>query len=473
MTTGSDARAGEWRATAAALVQRHRDAFQAGQTRPLAFRREQLRRLRQALDRRERQLLEALHRDLGKPPAEAVVAELGVVAAELDRAARHLPRWMRPGRRSVAPIAWPGRASVVPEPLGVALILGPWNYPVQLLLSPLVGAIAAGNCACLKPSELAPHTSRALAELIADALDPATVSVVEGGPETAEALLAERFDVIFFTGSAAVGRRVMAAAARYLTPVVLELGGKCPCLVMADACLDTAARRILWGKGLNAGQTCVAPDYVLVQRAATAPLLEAFRRAARQFFGDDPRRSPHVGRIVSRAHFDRLVGYLGAGRCVLGGDHDAAERFLAPTLLLNPPADAPVMQEEIFGPILPIVEFDHLDAVLRDLRARPKPLALYLFGKDRRVRERVVAETSSGGVCVNDTITHIVTPQLPFGGVGDSGMGAYHGRASFDCFSHAKSVLVRGTRWDPRWRYPPAGAPLPVLKRAIRWLLGW
>lgn len=359
----------------------------------------------------------------------------------------------------------------VPEPYGVVLVLGPWNYPFQLLFSPLVGALAAGNCACLKPSELAPQTSRAVARLVATVFDPGHVSVVEGDAAISRALLGERFDYIFFTGSGRVGREVMKAAARHLTPVTLELGGKNPCLVFADARMDVAARRILWGKCLNAGQTCVAPDHVLVQAGARDRLVDALGRALREFFGNDPKKSPDYARIINRAHFDRLSAYLGDGRIALGGEHDAGALYLSPTVLLDVATESAVMQEEIFGPVLPILEFHETDEMLDRLSGQPKPLALYAFTEDKDLQDRIVAETSSGGVCINDTITHIMTRELPFGGVGDSGMGSYHGKATFDCFTRYRSVLRRGTRSDPRFRYPPYSVSLKMLKRASRFLL--
>ncbi len=440
--------------------------------RPESFRREQLRRLEAALLADEPALLEALRADLRKPAQEAWASELGLVLSDVRHALRHLHDWMQPQRRRAPWLAWPARAWVQPEPYGVALILGPWNYPVQLLLSPLVGALAAGNCAVVKPSELAPQTAAVLARLLRGIFPEEYVAVVEGGPEMAEALLRERFDHIFFTGSTAVGRAVMAAAARHLTPVTLELGGKCPCLVCADTPIEVAARRIAWGKFLNAGQTCVAPDYVLVERAVAPALLAALPRVLRAFYGDDPRQSPDYGRIVNRRHFDRLIGYLNQGRIVCGGQHDAAELYVAPTILADVPPDAPVMQEEIFGPILPVVEVADLDAALTWLRDRPTPLALYLFTRDRRTQARVLAATRSGGVCLNDTVLHITGKDLPFGGLGESGMGRYHGRASFDCFSHQRAVLRRGFTWDLPGRFPPARLSLAALKRLGRLLLG-
>ncbi|MBN2310982.1 MAG: aldehyde dehydrogenase family protein, partial [Candidatus Hydrogenedentes bacterium] len=327
-----------------------RDFFVSGATRPLAFRKRQLGALRTALVHHEPALLGALHADLHKPPQEAYATEVGFVQSEIDYALRHLTRWARPARTRTPLLVWPAKASVCPEPYGVVLVIGPWNYPLQLLLSPLIGAIAAGNCACLKPSELAPATSAAIAALVADTFPAHYITAVEGPRETSQALLELDFDYIFFTGSAPVGRAVMTAAARHLTPVTLELGGKSPCIVCADTDLDVAARRIVWGKFTNAGQTCVAPDFVLVDERAEHRLLDSLQRALAAFYGSDPRRSRDYGRIVNPHHFNRLVRYLNDGRAVCGGQSVPDELYIAPTILTQVDPASPVMQEEIFGP---------------------------------------------------------------------------------------------------------------------------
>jgi len=456
----------------AAAVQRQRAFFQSGTTRPWAFRAAQLRKLAHALVANEAALLDALRADLRKPPQEAYLGEIGFVLSEIRYALRHLPAWMNPQRRRVPWMAWPGRGFVWPEPYGVVLIIGPWNYPLQLLLLPLVGAMAAGNCAVLKPSEFAPHTAAALGRLVRDNFAEEYIAIAEGERDVAEGLLQERFDKILFTGSTHVGRAVMAAAAKHLTPVTLELGGKCPCIVCADAPLEVAARRIAWGKFMNAGQTCVAPDFVLAERRIHDELVDGLKRALREFYGDDPQQSPDYGRIINRRHFDRLTGLLGAGRVVHGGQSDASDLYIAPTILTDVPTDAPILQEEIFGPILPVLQFDKLDDALPLLRNRPVPLAVYLFTNKREIQERVLAETRSGGVCINDTVLHILGKDLPFGGLGDSGMGLYHGKASFDCFTHYRSVLWRSFWFDAQLRYPPARTSLATLKRLSRFLLG-
>jgi aldehyde dehydrogenase (NAD+) len=454
------------------IVERQRLFFLSGATRSLEFRRERLRTLHDALVTHESALIAALHSDLRKSPTEAYVSEIGFLLSEVRHALRHLSTWIKPHRRKAPLLAWPARGFVQPEPYGVALILGPWNYPLQLLLSPLVGAMAAGNCAVIKPSEFAPHTAAVIAELLGATFPQDYLAVVQGDQKAGEALLREKFDTIFFTGSTNVGRAVMSAAARHLTPVTLELGGKCPCLVCADAPLEIAARRIAWGKFMNAGQTCVAPDFVLADRKVRDPLVAALKQALREFYSDAPQQSVSYGRIINRKHFDRLCGYLTCGQVAHGGQHDARDLYLAPTILTEVPADAPAMREEIFGPILPVLDFNTLDDALVMLRDRPTPLALYLFSADRATQERVLAATRSGGVCLNDTVAHMIGKDLPFGGLGESGLGAYHGRASFDCFSHHRSVLRRSFALDSNLRYPPPRVSLTTLKRAFRFLLG-
>ena len=454
-----------------ATVRRARDFFATGGTRPLAFRREQLQKLSAALHRHEPALIAALQADLGKSPYQTLSTELGLVQAEINHALRHLARWTAPATRRTPWFVAPARGWVQPEPFGVALIVGPWNYPVLLLLSPLVSAIAAGNVVILKPSELAPHAAAALTALIAATFPTDYITTVNGGADMAEALLAEKFDKIFFTGSPRVGCVVMAAAARHLTPLTLELGGKCPAIVCADAKVELVARRIVWGKFLGAGQTCVAPDHVRVHRRLREPFLRAMQQVLLEFYGSDPRRSSDYGRIVNQKHFNRLLNYLGDGKIFHGGESDAQELYLAPTILTDITPDAPVMREEIFGPVLPILEFDDLSEVVTQLQAAPTPLALYLFTENRAVEQKIINEVRSGGVCVNDVISQMVGTGLPFGGLGASGFGSYHGRAGFDAFSHQRSVLRRGTWLDLPFRYPPARLADTTLKRALKFLL--
>ena len=446
-----------------AIIRHQHEFFRSGKTMAAGFRRERLLELRAAIEAHEKPLLDALYADLRKNPHEAYAAEIGYTLGEIRHALRHLDRWIRPQRRKAPWLAWPATAEVRHVPLGVALIIGPWNYPLQLLLTPLVSAIAAGNTAVLKPSELAPHSSGVIAEMIRRCFQPEFAAVIEGGRETSEALLAQKFDKIFFTGSTPIGRDVMAAAARHLTPVTLELGGKSPCIVAADAPVETTARRIVWGKFMNAGQTCVAPDFVLAHRDVAARLIDAMKSSLREFYGDDPQLSADYGRIINQRHFERLVALLDGGR------HDAADLYIAPTILQDVSWDSPLMKDEIFGPILSVMVYDDIDEVLCKLRDMPPPLALYLFTNDGALREKVLAGTRSGGVCVNDTISHIIGRDLPFGGVGESGMGSYHGRAGFECFSHQRAVMRRSSVMDPDFRYPPPKSSLAMLKKMTRW----
>jgi aldehyde dehydrogenase (NAD+) len=451
------------------IVQRQRAFFAGGGTKDPAFRREQLRILKSTIEKRESEIMEALRRDLGKPPFEAYTAEVGFVLRELDCALKNLHVWSRARRVPTPLINFPGRSFILPEPFGVALIIGPWNYPFQLLFSPLIGAIAAGNCAVIKPSEAAPSTSSVILSLVNENFEESFISVVEGDAEAARLLLEEKFDYIFFTGGAVVGRLVMQAAARHLTPLTLELGGKNPCIVEKDAPLEASARKIAWGKFMNAGQLCVAPDYLLAHRSIREKLVGHITSVLRKFYGEDPQKSPDYARIINERHFSRLSALLGKGRILLGGQTDAATRYIAPTLLDGISWEDPIMQEEIFGPILPILEYDDLDEALRLLSGRPRPLALYFFSQNRALQEQILRDTSSGGVCINETVSHIISANLPFGGVGESGMGAYHGRESFNTFSHLKSVLRKGFFPDLPLKYPPYNKSLGLVKTLLKY----
>ncbi len=440
---------------AAETVARLRTSFRSGRTRPLGWRLAQLERLDRFLVEQEQACLDALAADLGKPVFEAWTSEVALVRAEIRQARRELAVWAAPERASVPLVHLPGRAKVEREPLGVVLIVGPWNYPLQLLLGPLVSALAAGNTAVLKPSEHAPASSALLGRQLPRYLDQDVVAVFPGAVAEAQALLAQRFDHIFYTGGGEVGRVVMEAAARHLTPVTLELGGKSPAIVDASANIEVAARRIAWGRFMNAGQTCVAPDYVLVERSVASSLLDGLRAALRRFYGDDPATSPDYGRIVNAAHLRRLQGLLNGVRVVHGGELDQQQLFLAPTLVWDPPLDSALMREEIFGPILPLIPVDDLAAAIDFVADRPDPLALYAFTGQRRARERVQRGTRSGGLVFNDAVVHLSVPGLPFGGLGPSGMGASHGRSGFETFSHRRSVMSRAAWLDPAVRYPP------------------
>jgi aldehyde dehydrogenase (NAD+) len=451
------------------LNKRLRATFESGRTRPLAWRQAQLAGLRRLLDECDGELVEALRLDLGRPAMEAYAADIGHAKGELRHLAKHVERWMKPTKVHMPMTVAPAKGWVQPEPLGVALVIAPWNYPIQLLLEPVAAALAAGNCVLAKPSELAPACSAALARLLPRYVDEDAVVVVEGGVEETTALLAERWDHIFFTGSTAVGRVVAAAAAKHLTPTVLELGGKSPTYVHASADLDVAARRIAWGKFLNAGQTCIAPDYVLADRQVRDALVDKLAAQIGEFFGPEPQRSTSFGRIVNARHLGRLKGLLekGAGTVVTGGTSDDGDRFLAPTVTVDPSPDGALMQEEIFGPILPVLAVDGPADAVAFITARPKPLALYVFAGDDAAVDTVVDGTSSGGVCINQTLMHLLPADLPFGGVGDSGMGAYHGKTGFDVFSHHKSVLRKPTRPDLKLLYPPYRPSVEKLVRKI------
>ena len=427
--------------------------FDAGNTLEAGIRLDWLRALQQGIVRHEAELLAALELDLGKAPMEGYMTEVGMVLDELRCQIRNLRRWARP-RRVRTPLAqFHAVSRIYREPYGLVLVMAPWNYPLQLSLEPLIGAIAAGNCVVLKPSNYAPHTAKAMERLLQDCLPRELVRVVQGGRAENAALLETRFDYIFFTGGKTVGRLVMEKAARYLTPVSLELGGKSPVLVLDDANLDLAARRILFGKLLNAGQTCVAPDYVLVQRSAKDALVAAMRKYIALFLGEHPLRSPEYPHIVNEKHAQRLNDLLTDATILAGGKSDGLR--IEPTLIEVRDRTAPAMQEEIFGPILPILPMDTLEDMIAFVRGDEKPLALYLFTESKAVQREVLRRLSFGGGCVNDTVVHLATTHMGFGGVGASGMGAYHGKRSFDTFSHEKSVLDKSTFLDLPIRYHP------------------
>ncbi len=448
------------------IIQQQREFFATGKTKDVAFRLEQLKRLKQAILDNQAAILEAINADLNKPEFEAYATEIGVVR-EIDYAIKHLKSWVKPKKVSTSIEQFPSSACIYPEPLGVVLIISPWNYPFQLMISPLVGAIAAGNCAIIKPSELAANTSRIVTQIIEKTFDPAYITSIEGGVETSQELLAEKFDHIFFTGGTKIGQLVMEAAAKHLTPVTLELGGKSPCIVDSNVHIEHAAKRIAWGKFINAGQTCIAPDYLLVDRTVKNDLLTSIKQCIQEFYGDDPAKSPDYGRIINQRHFERLASFLNEGQPYIGGQTNPEERYIAPTVIDGVDWDTPIMQEEIFGPILPVLEYSDLSEAIAKINERPKPLALYVFSKDQQKQERVLRETSSGGVCINDTVMQVGVSELPFGGVGSSGIGSYHGKASFDTFSHQKSVLKRSFLLDLDWRYAPYQGKLKLIKRII------
>ena len=452
----------------AQLAAAQRAFFQTGKTRTPAYRKKALSDLKGAVTAYGDRLLAALKADLNKSAFEAYETELGIVLAELGSAQKSLGKWTKPRRVGTPLTHFPGRSRIYPEPYGVALILSPWNYPLQLTLTPLIGAIAAGNCAVIKPSNDSGTVSRVLKEMLETVFPPEYVAVVLGGREANGGLLEEKFDYIFFTGSVAVGKMVMAAAAKNLTPVTLELGGKSPCIVDETADIDAAARRIIWGKLVNAGQTCVAPDYLYVHRSVKEQLIARMAHYSQVFYTENPLAEDTLPKIISWKHFDRLMGLMDSGNIVLGGESDPERLRIAPTILDGVDWDAPIMGEEIFGPLLPVLTFETLTEVIETVTARPKPLALYLFTSSDANRRLILERISFGGGCVNDTIMHVAAPKLPFGGVGASGMGHYHGKASFDTFTHYKGVYHKGRRPDIALRYPPFDGKETLLKRMLR-----
>ncbi len=449
-------------------IQKIRKFYATGETRKLSFRRKQLRRLRRAIRKNEGVIMEALRKDLKKPPFESYAAEIGILYPEIRHAIWKLGSWAKTRRVKTPIIHFYSTSEVRYEPYGTALIISPWNYPFQLLIAPLVAAIAAGNCAVLKPSELAPATAKVIAKIIKETFPEEYITVVEGGVETTQALLAEKFDYIFFTGGTAVGRIVMRAASEHLTPVTLELGGKSPVIVDEDANLPVAARRLCWGKFFNAGQTCLAPDYLLVHKKVQKAFLDELRKTILSFYGEEPRESPDYARIINERHFDRIMKLLKKGKIVQGGESDRKTRYIAPTIVEGVTHRDPIMEEEIFGPLLPVLTFRDLDEAIAMVNRLPRPLALYYFSKDEKKRERLLAGTSSGGGCINDTVSHVGSQELPFGGIGDSGMGRYHGRSGFETFSHQRGILTRSNRPDMMLRYPPYGKKIRLLKALFR-----
>lgn len=445
-----------------------KEYFRSGATLPLEFRLAQLRSLYRGIKCFEPQILEALRSDLGKSAEESYMSEIGMCLTEIRHTARHLREWSRPQRVPTPLMHFPGSSRIVREPRGVCLIIAPWNYPFLLAVGPMISAIAAGNCVTLKPSEYAPATAAVLEKMLDVCFEGRFCRTVTGGAEVSAAETARPYDMIFFTGSTAVGRKVMAAAAQNLTPVVLELGGKSPCIVDETADLPVDAARIIWGKCLNSGQTCVAPDYVLVARSRKDALIREMQKAICRFYGEDPCENSAYPRIVNERHFDRLAAMLPEDPAV-GGRVDRESLKIEPTLIETTLNDqSPLMTEEIFGPLLPIVPYDNIHEALGYILSRPRPLALYLFSRNRKLQRRVVETIPFGGGCINDTISHITTPYLPFGGTGDSGMGAYHGRCGYETFTHAKSILSKPFRPDLPVRYPPLTGKLDLLHKTLR-----
>ena len=447
-------------------IEKQRGFFQTGQTLDVGFRVRQLKKLQQVIRTYEEEILTALKADLGKALLEAYATEIGYVYKSLCYALKHIHQWARPQKVSTPIFSQIARSEIRYEPYGRVLIIGPYNYPFQLVMEPLIGAIAAGNCAIVKPSEMATETERIIVKLLNEIFDPAYICAVHGAVEVNIALLEQPFDYIFFTGSTQVGKKVAAAAAKHLTPYTLELGGKSPVFVDETANFNLAAKRIVWGKFLNAGQTCVAPDYVYVDARVEEVFMDLLKQAIQNLFGQNVKESPDLGRIINTQHFDRLEKLLHVqkGEVFWGGQIDREEKYIAPTILRISSWDEAVMKEEIFGPILPVLTYQNLEEALEVVRQQSKPLALYIFSKREAVVQQVMDSVSSGGVCVNDTISHLINPNLPFGGVGLSGIGAYHGRYSFATFSHSRSVMRKSNLVQIDIAYPP------YTEKKYRWI---
>ena len=441
------------------ILKAQKEYFRTGETLEISFRKKMLGKFLQAMEKWEQKLADALWADLHKSYEEAYLTEISIVKGEIANHKKHVRKWSRRRRKSSPLKLFPSRSYVVKEPLGTALIVSPWNYPVQLLLNPLVGAISSGCTAVLKPSPYVPTVSKVIEEMIQDTFDEKYIAVVQGNREVNAILFEQRWDVIFFTGSPALAKTVMASAAKNLTPLVLELGGKSPCIIDKTADISRAARRIAWGKTLNSGQTCIAPDYILIHKDVKDAFVKAFAAEVKNLHGEDVSKDMHYVRMVNDRAFERVTGYFKDGKIIYGGGSDAATRYIEPTLIEDVPLDSPLMTEEIFGPVFPIIELDDSGRGFREkvidfVTEREKPLAFYYFGKESDGWE-MVSRTSSGGGCINDVIMHIANENIPFGGVGNSGMGRYHDRDSFEAFSHTRSIVATGTWIDLPFRYMP------------------
>lgn len=455
---------------AAELLQRQQTYFKSGITRNPEFRIQQLRILKEVLKEEEEQLMEAVYKDFRKPGFEVYATELGVLHGELNYAIKNISNWASEQDVSGFLPNFPSRNYMMPEPYGSVLIISPWNYPFMLSLSPVIGAIAAGNTVVLKPSEISSHSSEAMYRLVEKYFKPELLNVVKGGKETAQSLLAQKFDYIFYTGSARVGKIVMKAAAEHITPVTLELGGKSPCIIHESADMESAVRRIAWAKFVNAGQTCVAPDYLLVPENYRSPVIELFRKELKEMYGNNPQQSPDFSRVVNEDHFDRLSHMLEDPdiRIAVGGERARDEKYIAPTILDGVTAASRCMQEEIFGPILPVLSYSSEAEAIDIVKEYPKPLALYVFTGDENFEQSVLQSCSFGGGAVNDAVTQMGNHHLPFGGVGNSGMGSYHGKASFDTFTHYKSIMKKQSWLDVPLRFAPYNGKLKWVKKIMK-----
>ncbi|MGM9973605.1 MAG: aldehyde dehydrogenase [Clostridiaceae bacterium] len=452
------------------IINKQKEYFNTGKTMDIPFRLQMLTRLKESIKSHEDEVFEALRKDLNKPEAETMTTELGLCYEEIDYFKKHLKALAKAKRVRTPIYSWPAKSYIYKEPYGVVLIIGPFNYPFQLNISPLIGAIAAGNCALIKPSKSSKATTLCLIKIIEEAFPEEYVKVIEpfGGREEMTAILKERYDYIFFTGSVAVGKVIMEAAAKHLTPVTLELGGKSPALIDKNCDLKKAAKRIAWGKFINAGQTCIAPDYVLLPPEHKEEFIAYLREFTEEFYGSAPSDSPDYPKIIDERQFDTLVAYLSDGNIAMGGSYNREKLYIAPTVLTDAAVDSEVMTEEIFGPILPIIEYSTLEEAIGFINSREKPLALYFFTKDDGNAERVLRETSSGGGCINDTIMHVASNKLPFGGVGNSGMGSYHGEYSFKTFTHERGIIKQSNIFDLKLKYPPYKDKIKLYKKIFK-----
>ncbi len=447
------------------IVDKQREYFNKGTTKSIDFRIEKLNILKNAILKNEGEILEAINKDLNKAPFEAYATEVGIVLEELSFLMKHIRKWTRPKRVKAPIMHFPSKTYTVAEPYGLSLIMSPWNYPFQLTIGPLIGSIAGGNCTIIKPSAFSANTSRVISKIIEENFEEEYITVIEGGRTENQALLNEKFDYIFFTGSVDVGKVVMEAASKHLTPVTLELGGKSPCIVNSDANIELAAKRIVWGKFLNGGQTCVAPDYVLVHKDIKVELIENMKKYINKFYGESPCDNKNFPKIINEKHFNRLLRLLEGEDIAIGGKSNLHSFKIAPTVVDNVTWEHNIMKEEIFGPLLPILEFESIDKVIEVVNSHPKPLALYLFTTSSIIEKKIVGNISFGGGCINDTIVHLATSHMAFGGVGESGMGGYHGKASFETFTHKKSILKKSNLIDINLRYPPYKDKLNLLKK--------
>ncbi|EYE88911.1 aldehyde dehydrogenase [Fervidicella metallireducens AeB] len=450
------------------VILKHKEFFEAGVTKDVNFRLEQLKKLKKAVEDREKQIMDALCKDLHKSEFESYLTEIGVVLSSINYFLKHLKKWAKVKKVRVPLNQIGSKAYIYHEPYGTVLIIGPSNYPFQLVFEPLIGAIAAGNCVILKPSELTPNTAKVIKEIITETFDENYISIVEGGKEITRDLINERVDYIFFTGSVAVGKIIAEAAGKNLIPCTLELGGKSPCIVHNDGDLEVAARRIVWGKFVNNGQTCVAPDYLLVHKDVKNDLLAKIKKYIIEFYGESPITNNDYGRIVNHRQWERLINLIDKDKVFYGGEYIEEELYISPTIIDNVNWEDKIMKDEIFGPIIPVIQYDSIESIIKKIKEREKPLALYIFTNSKDIERKIINEISYGGGCVNDTLFHLVNPNLPFGGVGASGIGAYHGKTSFETFSHKKSIMKKTTLFDFNIIFPPYRNKLKIVKKLFK-----